>query len=114
MVSMAIEDWLLGNGSTLSKDRMYTIRGLRWWSEQLLTNKRSITVAVGIAVVFVLPDFPDTWKKLSPELKHVANRRMAIDAAEADVDVGGRMSYLSGAKLAFADPRVRSLQHLRP
>ena len=66
----------------------------------------SITIVVGIAVIFVLPDFPDTWKKLSPELKHVANRRMAIDGAEADVDVGGAMSYWRGAKLAFTDPKV--------
>ena len=36
----------------------------------------------------------------------MANRRMAIDAAEADIDVGGRMSYLRGAKLAFSDPKV--------
>lgn len=66
----------------------------------------SITIAVGILVIIVLPDFPDTWNKLSPELKHIANRRMAIDAAEADVDVGGKMSYLHGAKLAFTDPKV--------
>lgn len=57
-------------------------------------------------VVVVLPDFPHTWKRLSPELKHVANRRMAIDAAEADIDVGGKMSYVQGAKLAFTDPKV--------
>lgn len=63
-------------------------------------------MAVGIAVIFVLPDFPDTWGKLSPELKRIANRRMAIDAAEADVDVGGNMSYVRGAKLAFSDPKV--------
>ena len=63
---------------------------------------------LGIFVVCFLPDFPDTWKSLSPELKHIANRRMAIDAAEADVDVGGRMSYWNGAKLAFADPKVRA------
>lgn len=73
-----------------------------------------ITIAVGILVIVVLPDFPDTWTKLSPELKAVANRRMAIDAAEADVDVGGNMSYLRGAKLAFTDPKVRGshLLHL--
>jgi hypothetical protein len=33
---------------------------------------------------------------------------MAIDAAEADVDVGGGMTYLTGAKLAFTDPKVRT------
>lgn len=69
---------------------------------------RSITIAVGLLVIVVLPDFPDTWNKLSPELKHIANRRMAIDAAEADVDVGGNMSYLRGAKLAFTDPKVNT------
>lgn len=42
-------------------------------------------MTLGIVIVFVLPDFPDTWKLLAPELKFVANRRMAIDAAEADV-----------------------------
>ena len=40
---------------------------------------------LGIIIMFVLPDFPHTWKLLSPEEKFVANRRMAIDAAEADV-----------------------------
>jgi hypothetical protein len=63
-------------------------------------------------VCVVLPDFPDTWKRLSPELKHVANRRMAIDAAEADVDVGGAMTHLKGAKLAFTDPKVGSIYEL--
>lgn len=41
--------------------------------------------------MLILPDFPHTWKRLSPEEKHVANRRMAIDAAEADVDEAGGM-----------------------
>lgn len=40
-------------------------------------------------------------------MKHVANRRLAIDAAEADVDVGHRgMSQLQGIKLAFMDPKT--------
>lgn len=57
-------------------------------------------------IVFVLPDFPDTWKSLSPEMKHVANRRQAIDAAEADVDEKGGMSQWRGIKLAFSDPKT--------
>ena len=63
-------------------------------------------MAVGLFVFFALPDFPDTWKSLAPELKRVANRRMAIDAAKADIDVGGSASVWQGAKLAFTDPRV--------
>ena len=65
-----------------------------------------ITIALGIAVAFILPDFPETWKRLTPEMKGIATRRLAIDAAEADVDVGGNMSHLTGAKLAFTDPRT--------
>lgn len=56
--------------------------------------------------MIILPDFPDTWKALSPEMKHVANRRLAIDAAEADVDEAGAMSQLRGIKLAFMDPKT--------
>jgi len=59
--------------------------------------------------MFVLPDFPDTWKKLTPLEKHVANRRLAIDAAEADVDEKGGMSQLRGIKLAFSDPKTYML-----
>lgn len=62
---------------------------------------------VGIVILFVLPDFPHTWKLLTPEMKFVANRRMAIDAAEADVDIGGGMSQVRGMVLALTDPKVR-------
>ena len=54
----------------------------------------------------VLPDFPDTWKSLTPEERHVANRRLALDAAEADVDEAGGMSQLRGIKLALLDPKT--------
>lgn len=61
---------------------------------------------VGIIIVFILPDFPDTWVALTPEMKRVANRRLAIDAAEADVDEAGGMSQVQGMKLAFLDPKT--------
>lgn len=66
----------------------------------------AITMAVGLTIMVILPDFPDTWKVLSPEMKHVANRRLAIEAAEADVDEAGGMSQLRGIKLAFKDPKT--------
>lgn len=56
--------------------------------------------------MFFLPDFPDTWRLLSPEMKHVANRRLAVDAAEADVDEPGVKAQLRGLKLAFSDLKV--------
>lgn len=57
----------------------------------------------------ILPDFPDTWRSLSAEEKRVANRRLAIDAAEADVDEAGGMSQMRGMKLAFMDPKTYML-----
>ncbi|KAK4553242.1 hypothetical protein LTR86_009772 [Recurvomyces mirabilis] len=80
-------------------------RGMRAW-RWLYIVEGALTIVIGIGVCFILPDFPDTWKGLSPELKSVANRRMALDGAEADVDVGGKMSHLTGAKLAFTDPKT--------
>ncbi|OJD22152.1 hypothetical protein ACJ73_06504 [Blastomyces percursus] len=84
-------------------------RGLAPW-QWLYIIEGAITCFIGIIICFTLPDFPDTWKLLAPELKHVANRRLAIEAAEADVDIGGRgMSQLTGLKLAFADAKTYML-----
>ena len=69
----------------------------------------SITVFIGLIIMVVLPDFPDTWRLLSPEMKHVANRRLAIEAAEADVDEPGGMSQWRGFKLAMSDPKTYML-----
>ena len=63
-------------------------------------------MAVGLAAIFILPDFPETWKGLTPEMKRVAVRRLAIDAAEADTDEAGGMSQIKGMKLAFTDPKT--------
>ncbi|KAJ4349904.1 uncharacterized protein N0V89_008524 [Didymosphaeria variabile] len=79
--------------------------GMDAW-QWLYIIEGAITVTIGILVVLVLPDFPDTWGALSPEEKHVANRRLAIDAAEADIDEAGGMSQIRGMKLAFQDPKT--------
>ena len=75
-------------------------RGLSPW-QWLYIIEGVITVGVGVIVILVLPDFPDTWKSLPAELKHVANRRLAIEAAEADVDEAGAMSQLKGFKVSL-------------
>lgn len=82
-------------------------RGLAAW-RWLYIIEGVVTMATGIALCVVLPDFPDTWRSLSPEMRRVANRRLAIDAAEADVDVGGAsgMTQLRGLKLALTDSKV--------
>jgi MFS family permease len=81
-------------------------RGLAAW-QWLYIIEGSITICIGLLIMVILPDFPDTWKALSPEMKHVANRRLAIEAGEADLDVG--MSQWRGFVLAMSDPKTYML-----
>lgn len=76
-------------------------RGMDAW-QWLYIIEGAITVTIGILVVLVLPDFPETWGALSPEEKRIANRRLAIDAAEADIDEAGGMSQIRGMKVTRA------------
>ncbi|KAJ5766804.1 uncharacterized protein N7511_004420 [Penicillium nucicola] len=75
------------------------IAAWRW----LYIIEGSITCFIGLIICAVLPDFPDTWRLLSPEMRAVAIKRLAIEAAEADVDEEGGMSQLKGLKLAVLD-----------
>jgi hypothetical protein len=77
-------------------------RGLSAW-QWLYVIEGSITCAIGLAICFILPDFPETWKLLSPEMRKVAQRRLAIEAGEADVDEQGGASQMKGLKLAMTD-----------
>lgn len=92
-----------GNGYTVGQSSLYQVRRR---ANGPAVIEGVITIGLGIVVAFVLPDFPNTWRLLSPEMKAVANRRMALDAAEADVDVGGGMSQLAGLKAAMTDPKT--------
>ncbi|KIX02406.1 uncharacterized protein Z518_08347 [Rhinocladiella mackenziei CBS 650.93] len=83
-------------------------RGLSAW-QWLYIIEGCITITIGLIIMVILPDFPNTWKSLSPEMKHVANRRLAIEAAEADVDEAGGMSQVKGLKLAMTDPKTYML-----
>ncbi|RVX67346.1 hypothetical protein B0A52_09127 [Exophiala mesophila] len=80
-------------------------RGMSAW-QWLYIIEGVITIFFGLLVCIIMPDFPDTWRALTPEMKRVANRRLAIDAAEADVDEAGAMSQVRGMKLAFSDPKT--------
>ncbi|PWY86653.1 MFS transporter [Aspergillus heteromorphus CBS 117.55] len=96
LIAAGILDGLAGKQGMSAWQWLYIIEG-------------SITVAIGLAICLVLPDFPETWKLLTPEMKHVANRRLAIEAAEADVDEGGSATQLKGLKLAFTDIKTYAL-----
>ncbi|PLB35321.1 permease of the major facilitator superfamily [Aspergillus candidus] len=80
-------------------------RGISAW-QWLYIIEGSITVAFGLVICIMLPDFPETWKLLSPEMRDVASRRLAVEAAEADVDAEGGAGQLHGLKLAFTDVKT--------
>lgn len=79
--------------------------GLTAW-QWLYIIEGVITIGIGIVIVVILPDFPSTWRVLSPEMKHVAERRMAIDAAQADVDEPGVKAQIQGLVAALSDSRT--------
>ena len=53
----------------------------------------------------VLPDFPDTWKSLTPR-RDMWQTAVLPRRREADVDEAGGMSQIRGIKLAFLDPKT--------
>jgi hypothetical protein len=61
----------------------------------------SVTVAVAISALFVLPDFPTNTKWLSPKESAVAEWRLIEDAAgQTDED---HATWSSGFKATFSD-----------
>ncbi|KAL4963988.1 putative MFS transporter [Aspergillus stella-maris] len=83
-------------------------RGLSAW-QWLYIIEGAITVFIGFIVMAVLPDFPENWRLLPEEMKHVAAKRLAIEAAQADVDAAGGMSQVKGLKMAFSDIKTYAL-----
>ncbi|OCK86232.1 hypothetical protein K432DRAFT_412754 [Lepidopterella palustris CBS 459.81] len=66
-------------------------------------------VFIGITICTILPDFPGSWTPFSPDMERVANRRLAIDAAESYVDDIGGTSQIKSIKLVFLDPKAYML-----
>ncbi|KAL4784994.1 major facilitator superfamily domain-containing protein [Aspergillus varians] len=83
-------------------------RGISAW-RWLYIIEGAITVFIGLVVCVLLPDFPETWRLLPEEMKHVAKKRLAIEAAQADVDAAGGMSQVKGLKMAFSDIKTYAL-----
>ncbi|KAL4912867.1 major facilitator superfamily domain-containing protein [Aspergillus aurantiobrunneus] len=83
-------------------------RGMSAW-QWLYIIEGAITVFIGLVVAAVLPDFPENWRLLPEEMKHVAKKRLAIEAAQADVDAAGGMSQVKGLKMAFSDIKTYAL-----
>ncbi|KAF8918389.1 MFS general substrate transporter [Mucidula mucida] len=77
------------------------IRAWRW----LFYIEGAITVAIGIASMWVLPDYPNNTRWLSSYESRLAQARLADDTGEADKDHADD-SVLHGLILAVKDIRV--------
>lgn len=93
---------LIASGILKGLDGVRGISAWRW----LYILEGVVTVATGILICLVLPDFPETWNGLDPKMAHVAKRRLLLDASEDDVDMRGSKAQFDGLKLALRDPKV--------
>lgn len=66
-----------------------------------------VTVGFAIISVFFLPDFPATYKKLSPQERDLAVWRLEEDAGESDDDM--ETSRAKGFMMALVDPKTWAL-----
>ncbi|KAL2867646.1 putative MFS transporter [Aspergillus lucknowensis] len=89
-------------------DGLAGARGMSAW-QWLYIIEGSITIFIGLCVCALLPDFPENWRYLPEELRHVAKKRLAIEARQSDVDAGTGMSQMQGLKLAFKDIKTYAL-----
>ncbi|KAJ7183630.1 major facilitator superfamily domain-containing protein [Mycena filopes] len=83
---------------------MEGVRGIRAW-RWLFLIEGSITMATGLAMMWILPDYPHNTRWITPAQRRLAQHRMAADAGEADRDTDDESS-LRGLKMALQDPIV--------
>ena len=80
--------------------------GLRAW-RWLFIIEGTITVAITAIAVFILPDYPQTTRWLSPEEKVIAEGRLVIDAGVSSEDsMGQEITAIQGLLMAVKDPKV--------
>ncbi|KAF5313900.1 hypothetical protein D9619_013007 [Psilocybe cf. subviscida] len=79
-------------------------RGIRAW-RWLFFIEGALTVVVGIAAMWILPDYPHNTRWMSPMETRVSQARLSEDAGEADKD-SIEDSSIRGLVLALKDPKV--------
>ncbi|KAG5732000.1 hypothetical protein E4T56_gene18263 [Termitomyces sp. T112] len=79
-------------------------RGIRAW-RWLFFIEGSITILIGFASMWLLPDYPHNTSWISPNERRLALARISEDAGEADQD-NAEDSPLKGLRMAISDPLV--------
>jgi len=65
-----------------------------------------LTMSVAVFAIFILPDFPENTKWLSPQERQIALQRMEEDAGVGDQDETGTGGQLNGLWMAITDWKV--------
>ncbi|KAF7365095.1 MFS general substrate transporter [Mycena venus] len=79
-------------------------RGIRAW-RWLFYIEGAITITVGIASIWALPDYPGNTNWIVGDQRRLAQARLAEDAGEADQDTD-KDTPLAGLRMAAKDPLV--------
>lgn len=77
------------------------IAAWRW----LFYIEGAITIFVGFQAMWLLPDYPNNTRWLTPAERRLAQARLAEDVGEADQD-SAEASVFEGFKMAIKDPKV--------
>ncbi|KAF7317294.1 Tartrate transporter [Mycena chlorophos] len=80
------------------------VRGIPGW-RWLFILEGSVTICLGISIIWILPDYPRNTIWMSPAERMLAQARLAEDAGEADQDSKGDFS-LSALRDAAREPIV--------
>ncbi|KAJ7651353.1 MFS transporter [Roridomyces roridus] len=81
------------------------IAGWRWYVCSPFEAFGSISILLGLFVMWLLPDYTRNTRWIDDKESRLAQARLAEDAGEADQDIGTD-SLLNGFKSAIADPLV--------
>lgn len=111
---VSLEEQLGGSSSDSASSRSHINLFLHRW---LFYIEGSLTIAVAIAAIFILPDFPTTTRWLSPLERRLAMKRMAEDGGIGIGDqeetepskvraIDQKPSFASGFWLAVSDWKV--------
>jgi len=92
--------------------RVARLTSLEWFI-RLFYIEGALTVAVAIAALFILPDFPSTTSWLSSDERRLAELRMAEDAGVGDEE-NKRGSLTRGLAMALKDWKVWWMGKLSP
>ncbi|KZS94139.1 MFS general substrate transporter [Sistotremastrum niveocremeum HHB9708] len=92
---------LMAAGILSNMEGKLGIRAWRW----LFIIEGSITCFIGFCSMYILPDYPQNTRWMSPEERLLAQVRLSEDAAEADEDCAEDSAW-TGFKQAISDPKV--------